>query len=327
MSTATFTQPPSSPPSNQPFSQPFPQKFPSNQPLGQQPPAQDPYGWDDWGYGNDQVDDFGTGMGGLGGLGGGGGAYGYPGGQAASPAQPQKRLTPEERIQMIESVYEEILGRKPDTRDINYYKYSTMGEDQIKKQLLASAEHKDTMNKGREYNKLKEHTEQLETRVHMLENQIKDQVDEFRELTNLLQEKNRHLELMRANYMPKTLSNGGAFTYASENEQPPINRTIELESRTPEPLKETPLIQTSAPPPVENKLPQEQVLPIASEPTIPPTPEIIQPAVAEPGQIVFTDQSDSFVPPASIPATSDDSNNESGSNAKKLFNSLIHRIL
>lgn len=130
--------------------------------------------------------------------------------------QSPKRLTPEERVEMIEKVYKEVLCRKPDTRDINYYKYSTLGEDQIKKQLMSSAEFKEMMTKGREYTKLKEHADQLETRVRMLESQIKDQVAEFRELTNLLQEKNRHLQMMRNNCMPALPSEGGAFTYREE---------------------------------------------------------------------------------------------------------------
>ena len=98
---------------------------------------------------------------------------------------------------MIEKVYNEILCRKPDTRDINYYKYSTLNEEQIKKQLLASAEHKDMIQKGREYEKLKDRSEQLETRVRMLEGQISDHVEEFRELSNLLQEKNRYIQELR----------------------------------------------------------------------------------------------------------------------------------
>ncbi|MDD3662130.1 MAG: hypothetical protein PHG63_03635 [Candidatus Dojkabacteria bacterium] len=175
----------------------FPSPAPMNNPTG----GGSSGAWDDWGGGGNDFgydDPFGSGGMGGGGFGGSGyggmgmGDYGSGGfGQRPAQGSTQKRLTPEERVQMIEKVYDEILCRKPDTRDINYYKYSTLGEDQIRKQLITSAEHKDMMKKGREYADLKDRSEQLETRVRMLEGQIKDQLEEFKELSNLLREKNQ----------------------------------------------------------------------------------------------------------------------------------------
>lgn len=108
-----------------------------------------------------------------------------------------KRMSPQERVTMIESCYSEILGRKPDTRDINYYKYSTLTEEEIKKQLITGNEHKQLLQDGRDYKKLKDRTTQAETRVKILEGQILDQVEEFKELTNLLREKNRYIQELR----------------------------------------------------------------------------------------------------------------------------------
>lgn len=106
-------------------------------------------------------------------------------------------LTPQQRVEMIERVYEETLSRKPDTRDINYYKYSTLGEEEIRKQLITGKEHKQLLTDGRDYKKTKSRAEQAETRIKMLEGQIKDQVVEFRQLTELLQEKNRYINELR----------------------------------------------------------------------------------------------------------------------------------
>lgn len=115
----------------------------------------------------------------------------------SSSSSVNKRMTPDERIQMIESVYEEVLNRKPDTRDINYYKYSTLQEDEIRKQLLKGKEHKQLIADGIEYKKMRAKADQAETRVTMLESQIKDQVVEFRQLTELLKEKNRYINELR----------------------------------------------------------------------------------------------------------------------------------
>ncbi len=235
------TNPSSNHSDNQPTSRipqnPFPPSVTRPQPpLSNNGGSQDPFGWDDWGAGGgDPFDDFQGNLGGGAGynMGGGGRSSGYNQSMNSPMQEPQKRLTPEERITMIESVYQEILGRKPDTRDINYYKYSTLNEDQIKKQLLASAEHKDILSKGREFSKMKDHADQLETRVHMLEGQIKDQIEEFRELTSLLQEKNRHLHALRSELSqkappPSTLGGPIGYTVPSASLQPPANHTVEI---------------------------------------------------------------------------------------------------
>jgi len=161
---------------------------------------------DPWGTQNN------SGFGGNNSWGGNGGGFndfnsgfGDNGWGGGMPQQP-KRLTPEERVQMIEKVYQEILGRKPDTRDINYYKYSTLEENEIRKQLLVGKEHVELINNGREFKKLIERCEQAEGRVKMLESQIRDQILEFQKLVDLLREKNRHIqELKRQSGNPYNL--------------------------------------------------------------------------------------------------------------------------
>lgn len=123
--------------------------------------------------------------------------WGAPWGGNAPDGGGGKRLSPQERVEMIEKVFNEILNRKPDTRDINYYKYSTLSEEEIKKQLLTGNEHKQLLLDGRDYKKLKDRALQAETRVKVLEGQIRDQVEEFKQLTNLLKEKNRHIQDLR----------------------------------------------------------------------------------------------------------------------------------
>lgn len=107
---------------------------------------------------------------------------------------------------MIEAVFQEVLLRKPDTRDINYYKYSTLSEEEIRKQLISGNEHKRLIEDGRDYKKVKDRAVQSETRVKMLEGQIKDQVEEFKELTILLKEKNAHIQKLRQDLNDKDSS-------------------------------------------------------------------------------------------------------------------------
>lgn len=120
-----------------------------------------------------------------------------PWGDGMGGKSDKKRLTPEERVKMIESLYEEVLSRKPDTRDINYYKYSTLGEEEIRKQLITGKEHKQLIEDGREYKKVLDKSNKLESRVKVLEGQIKDQLEEFKQLSQLLKEKNNLIMRIR----------------------------------------------------------------------------------------------------------------------------------
>lgn len=147
-----------------------------------------------------------------------------------------KRMTPQERVGMIETLYTEILGRKPDTRDINYYKYSTLTEEEIRKQLIAGNEHKQLLLDGRDYKKMKERALQSETRVRVLEGQIRDQVEEFKQLTTLLKEKNRYIQEIREKLNERfdthPFKQIDEQTFTSESSQP--NSTHFVESAKPE---------------------------------------------------------------------------------------------
>ncbi|MBN1618859.1 hypothetical protein JW887_06000 [Candidatus Dojkabacteria bacterium] len=171
------------------FSDPLFDDFSSGSDFGNTPFAPGPFNTPSFNPGAPGLNSFGT---------------NYNSGYNA-PQQP-KRLTPEERVEMIEKVFQEVLSRKPDTRDINYYKYSTLDEDQIKKQLINSTEHKDLLTKGREYEQLKTTADQAQTKSRMLEGKIQDQIEEFRQLNILMQEKNRYIVKLRNDIKALTLS-------------------------------------------------------------------------------------------------------------------------
>lgn len=152
--------------------------LPSNQPAYQ--PMNN---WSDPGY-NSWNDPY---------WGGGTGGFGY----GANQNNTEKKLTPEEREEMIKKVYQYVLGRDATVRDINYYKYSTLGEKDIAKQLLDSQEHKDILNNAREYIDLKSNFDKTEDKNKKMETQIKDQIEEFKKLLQLLNEKNKYIEQLR----------------------------------------------------------------------------------------------------------------------------------
>lgn len=110
---------------------------------------------------------------------------------------PQKQLTPAERIEMITEIYKTVLGREPSTRDINYYKYSTLKREQIQDKLLKSDEHTNLIEQGAKYPQAETELNTARARIQKLENQIRDELEEFKKLISLLKEKNRCIEQLR----------------------------------------------------------------------------------------------------------------------------------
>lgn len=111
--------------------------------------------------------------------------------------QDSKRLTPEEREALVKKLYKEILGREATARDINYHKYGISGEDEIRKQLISSEEFKTMISNATKYNEIKDKYNKTMQRNNQMEAQIKDQIEEFKKLLQLLNEKNKYIEKLR----------------------------------------------------------------------------------------------------------------------------------
>ncbi len=113
---------------------------------------------------------------------------------SASKSKSGTKLSPSERVKMIEKCFEEILSRQPDTRDLNYYKYSSASEKAIREELLDSQEHKDLIKDGREFKKTKNLLEQSNAKIKSLESEIIAKNESIKNMETLLKEKNMYIE-------------------------------------------------------------------------------------------------------------------------------------
>ncbi len=104
------------------------------------------------------------------------------------------KLSPNDRVKIIEKAFMEILGRDPDTRDLNYYKYSSMDEETIREELLEGEEHKTLVENGRDYKKVKNLLEEAKSKITSLEGEIGDKEESLKQMETLLKEKNLHIE-------------------------------------------------------------------------------------------------------------------------------------
>lgn len=107
------------------------------------------------------------------------------------------KLSPKDRVKIIEKAFNDILCREPDTRDLNYYKYSSMDEKAIREELLESDEHKKLLENGREYKKTKNLLEEAKSKINALEGQISDKEESLKQMEILLKEKNLHIEELK----------------------------------------------------------------------------------------------------------------------------------
>jgi hypothetical protein len=109
----------------------------------------------------------------------------------------KSNLTPSERVKIIEKAFQDILCREPDTRDLNYYKYSSMDEQTIREEILGGEEHKLLIKNGREYKKTKNLLEETKSKVNALVGEIEDREASLKQMETLLKEKNLHIEELK----------------------------------------------------------------------------------------------------------------------------------
>jgi predicted nuclease with TOPRIM domain len=115
----------------------------------------------------------------------------------ASSASPLKRRPSVKKSPLVTKIYKLVLGRKPSSREMAYYKYSSAEEEDILKKLLEGDEHKEILEKAGKYSELKEKNKKLKSTVLRLKSKAKDRANEYGELKRLLEEKNETISSLR----------------------------------------------------------------------------------------------------------------------------------
>lgn len=102
-----------------------------------------------------------------------------------------------ERTQMIEKIYKQVLGRKPTSREISYYKYSTSDEEEIKTKLLKSDEHKEILKDYKDLPNVKESLKESELELKKKSQKLEDIGKEIIELQKLITSQKEELSELR----------------------------------------------------------------------------------------------------------------------------------
>lgn len=97
---------------------------------------------------------------------------------------------PTERVPMIEKVFQEVLGRKPSSRELAYYKYGVIKEEGIRAKLLKSEEHRKIVESASKLPSVENELKSVRLSEIKLQKNIEDIKLEMLESQKLLNEKN-----------------------------------------------------------------------------------------------------------------------------------------
>ncbi len=102
-----------------------------------------------------------------------------------------------DRVPMIEEIFEEVLGRKPSSREVAYYKYGVLKEDAIRKKLIKSDEHKDIVEKAKTLPNIENDLKNTRVSERKLQQKLEDVNQEISEAQKLLNERNMLIKELR----------------------------------------------------------------------------------------------------------------------------------
>lgn len=105
--------------------------------------------------------------------------------------------SPSERAKMIEEIFQEVLGRKPSSRESAFYKYGVMKPSDIRLKLIKSEEHKKILEKANRVPGLEEELKDLRISERKLVQSREDLKAEMISSQSLLEEKNILIKELR----------------------------------------------------------------------------------------------------------------------------------
>ena len=115
------------------------------------------------------------------------------GGGSSRSIKPSKT----DRTDAIEKIFMDALGRKPSSREMAYYKYSPIKEDDIVAKLISSDEHKKIIESALKLPGVQEELKNVRMSEKKLQQQLDDINEEIGEYKKLLSEKDKLINELR----------------------------------------------------------------------------------------------------------------------------------
>lgn len=102
-----------------------------------------------------------------------------------------------QKSEFIEKIFKKVLGRKPTSKEISFYKVSAISEEKLFRKLVESDEHKKIVKNSNEFPELEQRLKNSEASNVRFNQKLEDVTDEIVELKNLLREKNNIIIKLR----------------------------------------------------------------------------------------------------------------------------------
>jgi hypothetical protein len=102
-----------------------------------------------------------------------------------------------EKASVIEKIFLKVLGRKPSSRELAYYKYGILKEDDIRTKLLESDEHKKLVKDAKKLPYVEDEVKNVRVSERKLLQKIEDIMGEVIELKKLLEQKDQKIRVLR----------------------------------------------------------------------------------------------------------------------------------
>ncbi len=110
---------------------------------------------------------------------------------------PSSAVSNTDRLSMIEQIFNEVLGRKPSSRELAYYKYGVLKEDAIRIKLLKSDEHKEIIKNALELPGIANELKNTKVSERKLQQKLEDVNNEIAQSQKLLNESNLLIKELR----------------------------------------------------------------------------------------------------------------------------------
>ena len=130
-------------------------------------------------------------------------------GGGSSISRNEMNMSSTEKAKKLEEIYKKILGRKPTSKEISYYKYRKLDEEALIQDLLESNEFLENIEKIQEYADLKKNSVKSKSTIIKLKAKVKDSEKEHLELNALLNEKDVLIKTLREKDTPFIVSKEG----------------------------------------------------------------------------------------------------------------------
>ena len=111
--------------------------------------------------------------------------------------RPSFRDISPERIPSVEKIFQEVLGRKPSSRELSFYKYTSISEDEIRTKLLSSDEHLKILEDASKLDGVEDQFKLSQLNEKKLTQRVEDLENQIAESNILLGEKNKIIAELR----------------------------------------------------------------------------------------------------------------------------------